>query len=695
MPLSTSAVLRHLAFFALGCGTVAAQGVAVVTTRGDEVGKKLNEWFLDGDAAGLSAITYENRDGQHSPLNTALYPQLQVFHGKEKNTGAATELRKQPTIGNCSMASAATQLGCLPRLYMMDPGGNRFLALQYLNNNLFVYPEHQDHDPGANGIGGYGDLLPLNTPCLLISQGSSFTDQPFVQALLSTTAAFPKDTQKLLIEKRMLCPTLQSIFRQSNSLVQNPEDYFTGKAHPVVFDGTVINEEKMVQIAHEMTPEKIPPVALIKIIEETMIEPVKNYFEIPGVYSWKISDTPVSVGRILRGNEAEHGMLLSLEQTINPGTKPMQLRASILQGDPRFVRVESAPGKAVMRVRVRWQPPIINASRIRSHRIDIGIFADNGESISAPAIISFYMLPNEMHFYDEQGRVSEIHYQTHNPDFGLPVTDTDPRWLRVFLAFSMKDTDLRSRLLDQVLTPTERTGLQNLYVGLKPKLDALNAAERDDRRKDEATKLRGELGGAISAALNAKVDDKTGLTSRQAVEKVLQAIANSPTLYIGLQQEFDELVTASPKNSALGDVRAELHRLIMQGILIEHASGRIETMSPPDKLSLGERHMLRGLNMTLLSQILFPDALERSTAPAYVSPRLTTPKQWRDVYRYDPDSGKLLGWIRYAKSRIANFDAEGRYQPDGPGGKSVPVIYLKDDNETLTWQPRPAEGPAK
>lgn len=685
MSLSTTAALRLLAFLALSGGSVAAQTVAVVTTRSDEVGKKLNEWFLDGTAAGLSAITYENRDGQHSPLNTASYPQLQVS-GPNSGKGAASQLRTQPTIGNCSMASPATQLGCLPRLYMMDPGGNQFLARQYLNNNLFIYPEHQDHDPGANGIGGYGDLLPLNTPCLLISQGSSYTDQPFLQALLSATAAFPKDTQKLLLDKHLLCPTLQSIFRQSNTMVQTPEDYFTGKAHPVVFDGTRIDEAKMVQIAHEMTPEKIPPVALIKIIEETMIEPGKNYFEITGTYPWKLSDTPVSVARILRGNEAEHGMLISLEQTINPGKGPLQLRASVLQGDPRFVRIESAPGKAVMRLRVRWQPPIINVAGIRSHRIDIGIFADNGASISAPSIISFYMLPNEMHFYDEQGRVLEIHYQTHNPDFGLPVTDTDPRWLRVFLAFSLKDNDLRSRLLDQILTPAERTGLQDHYLALKPKLTALTTAEADEKRKDEAAKLRGELGGAISSALKAKVDAKTGLTARQAVEKVIQTIAGSHTLYLALQREFDALVTSSPKNSALADVRSELHRLIMQGVLVEHASGRIETMSPPDQLTLGERHMLRGLNLTLLSQVLFPDALERSTAPAYVSPRLTTPKQWRDVYRYDPDSGELAGWIRYAKARIANFDAAGRYQSDGPGGKSVPVIYLKDDNGTLTWQ---------
>lgn len=667
----------------LGFRVVAAQ---TVTTRTDDVARQLNEWFAEGTAAGLAAITYENRDGQHSPLNTAAYPQLQVYRGPDNDKGAAMRLRLQPTIGNCSMASAATQVGSLPRLYMMDPGGNRFLTQQYLNNNLFIYPEHQDHDIGANGVGGYGDLLPLNTPCLLISQGSSFTDQPFLQALLSATAAFPPDTQKTLLDKHLLCPTLQSIFRQSNTMVEAPEDYFTGKAHPVVFDGARIDEAKMVRLAHEMSPEKIPPVPLIKIIEETMIEPGKNYFETAGVYPWKLSDSPVSIARILRGNEAGHGMLISLEQTISLGKGPLQLRASVLQGDPRFVSVESSKGKAVMRLRVRWQPPGINSTGIRSHRIDIGIFADNGGVISAPSIISFYMLPNEIHFYDKQGRVTEIHYQTHNPDFGLPVSDMDRRWVKIFLAFSLKDSDLRSRLLDQILTPAERAGLQKHYISLQPRLDALTAMEGDDKARDEIAKLRAQLDDAIRGALNAKVDEKTGLTARQTVEKVLQTIANSHTLYIGLQREFDALIAASAKPAARADVRAELHRLIMQGVLIEQASGQIDTMSPPAELTSGERHMLRGLNLTLLSQVLFPDALERSCAPAYVSPRLTTPKQWRDVYRYDPESGKLAGWIRYAKARIANFDAEGRYQPDGPGGKAVPVIYLIDENGTLTWQ---------
>jgi hypothetical protein len=679
----TAALLRLLAFLTLGISSICAQPV---TTRADNVAKLLNEWFVNGTAAGLKAITYENRDGQHSPLNTSLYPQLQVFQGAENDKGAATQLRTRPTLGNCSMASGATQLGCLPRLYMMDPGGSRFLAQQYLSNNLFIYPEHQDYDIGANGVGGYGDMLPANTPCLLISQGSSGTDQPFLQALVSTAAAFPPDTQKLLIEKRLLMPTLQSVFRRSNKMVQTPEDYFTGKAHPPVFDGSQIDEEKMVRIAHDMTPEKIPPLVLLHVIEETKIEAGKNFFELSGSHPWKLADTPASITRVLRGNEAEHGMLIGFEKTFSLVKAPLQMRATILQGDPRFVRIESEPGGNVMRLRVRWAPPMITATGIRSHRIDIGVFADNGASISAPAIISFYMLPNEMHFYDENGRVSEIHYQTHNPDFGLPVTDTDPRWMKILLAFSMKDNNLRGRLLDQILAPAERSGLQKHYLALKPQLDAFNAAERDDRRKDEVAGLRSKLGESIRGVLKAGVAEKSELTVRLAVEKVLNAIAGFHSFYLGFQRELDPLAAASTKSSAVADVRAELHRLIMQGVLIETASGQVDTMSPPDRLSLGERYMLRGLNLTLLSQVLFPDVLDRSTAPAYVSPRLTTPKQWRDVYRYDPDSGALQGWIRYAGARVANFDAEGRLLPDGPKGQAVPVVYVKNENDLLAWR---------
>ena len=58
----------------------------------------------------------------------------------------------------------------------------RFLYRQYRGGQLYVYPEHRDHDPGHNGQGGYGDLFPTNSPCVVISQGSSGSDRAFVRA---------------------------------------------------------------------------------------------------------------------------------------------------------------------------------------------------------------------------------------------------------------------------------------------------------------------------------------------------------------------------------------------------------------------------------------------------------------------------------------------------------------------------------
>ncbi|HAL72431.1 MAG TPA: hypothetical protein DCP71_11725, partial [Verrucomicrobiales bacterium] len=147
---------------------------AQITSRTDAVGRLLNEWHQAGSAAGLADITYENRDGQHSPLEAGLYPQLQIFQPDAKSgppVGPAVALRLKPTVGNCSMSAPADKGGSLPRMYQMDPSGQKFLMMQYLANNLMIYPEHQDHDIGANGVGGYGDLFPANNACAIISQG--------------------------------------------------------------------------------------------------------------------------------------------------------------------------------------------------------------------------------------------------------------------------------------------------------------------------------------------------------------------------------------------------------------------------------------------------------------------------------------------------------------------------------------------
>jgi hypothetical protein len=86
-----------------------------ITTRTDEVGTLLNDWAAKGTAAGLSAITYENRDDAHSPLPLAMWPGLKTRTLKEVDRKAGRH--KVPVnfipptrpFDNCSMAAAADQ----------------------------------------------------------------------------------------------------------------------------------------------------------------------------------------------------------------------------------------------------------------------------------------------------------------------------------------------------------------------------------------------------------------------------------------------------------------------------------------------------------------------------------------------------------------------------------------------------------
>jgi YD repeat-containing protein len=67
---------------------------------------------------------------------------------------------------------------------------------------------------------------------------------------------------------------------------------------------------------------------------------------------------------------------------------------------------------------------------------------------------------------------------------------------------------------------------------------------------------------------------------------------------------------------------------------------------------------VEGFNSALLSELVFPGALARSSEPNYVDHHLFTRKTWRDVYHYD-DRGNLSGWTRYDGRRVTNFTEAG------------------------------------
>ncbi|QIF04810.1 hypothetical protein [Roseimicrobium sp. ORNL1] len=669
--------------FWLVLAAITTRAPGQVTTRTDEVGQRLNGWFKAGTAAGLSAIGYENRDGDHSRINTAEWPQLKAYTPSDSEAaskvhiGPANMIRQSPLIGNCSMSAPAERGGSLPRLYTIQPQGFLFLTTQYLSNNLFVYPEHQDYDPGWNGLGGWGDLYTANLPLLVISQGSSYTDQPFVRAFLAAAGALPPDTQATLIKSRALMPALQSIFRRSNKMVQNDEDYFSGKAHPPVFDGTQIDELKFIELAHQMKDASIPPVVLLDVVSESAAVSGRDYFETPSITSEVVGTTPCSIARIFRRSSKAYEMTVSARKSGTLKKSPIKLKWVLLQGDPGKVKITpTSPDSSEANISVEWHPEMRAASGIQTHRVDIGVFAGNGSAWSAPAIISFYMLPNEMRFLDEKGRLQEICYENGNPDPGIPPS-TDLRWLALARRTDTERKSLPMRLLAKGLSEEAMVRLQAIADEFAPQQEKWRTLAANPARKAEADAVEAKLKEGLRKRLEApEIGGKYSLV--EAMRTAIDTLSSAPDMFVVLQEELMGLARKSSKSSAVQDIAAARKRLLDWGVLLgQEDTGRVELIADEERLTAGDKHHLKQFHLTVLSQAVLPEFLERSVAPAFVDQRLTSPKNWRDIYLYAKD-GSPIGWMRRANGRRYEFNTEGKLLPEGRGGKAVDVEYKRD-----------------
>lgn len=410
------------ALFLLGAEEVSfCVDPAPTTIRSDQAGLLLNQWVSEGLAAGHDGDFYDNRDGGHSRLDLSKFPRLQALgYGPADlksgaNFGPAKQIYPGVVFGNASLSGPAVSGVSIPRLYFGSPDGVRFLTSQYLGNQLYVYPEHQDHDPVSGQEKGWGDLYPLNSPCLLISQGSSYSDQPFLDAIAMTMASFKPEVKKELREQKLLFPVIQYILRSSLKTVTRPEDYLTGAAHPTVFRAEWIDEEKMMRSAQAMTRDTLPPLLLLEVAEESAPpRPGVDFFEEAGRESESLSDQGVMIARVFRGMARERFLRVRVARSFDWKGRFLKVEWKLLRGDPGKVRIEPSVLGTEADITVSYQGealPVAVTPEITSRRIDIGVFATNGQTYSPPVFISFYFLPNERRLYEEStGRILEVDY---------------------------------------------------------------------------------------------------------------------------------------------------------------------------------------------------------------------------------------------------------------------------------------------
>ncbi len=406
-----------------------------------EVGKLLNQWFVAGTAAGNAGDLYDNCDRDHSNMDYGQFPTLTRIEYDEavsKETGYGVQLSNlffvpnmQGVLGNSSTAqTAGPGWRSNPRIAYTRGGGIEALLAQYLNNHLYFYPEHKDHDPGHNGEGdGYGDVYAANLPYVITSQGSSGSDRAFMDAVACTLAAFHPEVKKKLVEKKALMPIVQYVFRRANKPVKTDDDYLTGVAHPTVFDSKELDVLRMIELAHSFTPESLPPLALLKVEKEEQPKLGVDYFDIGE--REKLFDTPFVTARIWRSTQQKRTYMLSAKGIDFTG-RPLTYHWKVLRGDASKIEIKPQGDGSMAEVVMTWQgrAPILPDSKMESNRVDIGLFTHNGDHYSPPAFFCVNTLDNEAREYDEQGRIKSVTYTgaSEKGNYVDPTFDTPKSW---------------------------------------------------------------------------------------------------------------------------------------------------------------------------------------------------------------------------------------------------------------------------
>lgn len=629
--------------------------------------KLLNKWWAEGSAAGNVGDWYDNRDRGHSMLRIATaHPQMQQVSYSEEELARradwAVQRRLLPfvTLGNSSTSAEPRKGGSNPRQYYTLAQGIGFLYGQYRANNLYVYPEHRDYDPGHNQRPGFGDLYPTNTPYLVISQGSSGSDQTFLHALAYTLAAFRPEVKRELIEEKLVAPTLQYIMRRCYKDLETPEDYLTGKAHPTVFLGTQLDLMKMINAAHNMTIDTVPPLIQLEVLEEDFVEAVGPQ------RTEKLADTPAVVARVHREPGYRKRMVLSAKKSFDVGGKALEYRWVVLRGDPQRIKILLSDGGSVAELLIPYhdRSPIHPGAAMESNRVDIGVFADNGSSYSAPGFVTVFYPDNENRTYDRNGRLLEIYRAAGDTRIGYPTTLGSQLlsskydifdWPALFAVLGSRGQDFATRLLKEQFTPEQLTAVAKVARLFSSeevaKLRTVGKLSQDQRV--EQSKIQKRLAKALTAE-----DPTMEASVKEVVETALNSLRSDLNLYFRNTKQIDALALANAKKKGTSVFFLAGKKLVAIG-LIENGKLR-SAVSGAKSLTKYEVYRVEHFNLAIMQHLLYPRFLKRPEVKNFVDPRLNQPTPWHDVYRCD-GAGKILGWSRYDDRKLSQHTLKQRH----------------------------------
>lgn len=682
----------------------------------------LRDWWAEGTAAGNAGDFYENRDGNHSLLQLSEFPQLTRWtvdpetDPNDTGWGAGRVVRPTILVGNSSTAGTPPTGSSLGRRLVTYPDTFAVLHEQYRSNNLYVYPEHADHDPGNGGFVGWGDLYPANSPYLINSQGSSRTDLPFVRGAVACIAAFRPDTKQALVDSGLLMPAVQMLMRSTANHLKGPEDYFTGRAHPSVMDPNTLDYARWVQEAHRMEAGLLPPLARIEVVSEARPGMVRGVDLFDTTMGEVLADTPCSVARVWRSLDRTRRLIVSGESSFDTKGRDLTYRWVVLRGDASRITIRPLNARrSVVELRFEWagRQPVEPASALASSRQEIALFVSNGTWWSPPAFLSWFGSDQELRTYGPDGRLLDVGHD--GGGAAVEVRELTPflDWLdgapadsgaRLFMeAAGFVDGPSVSEFASESASESESQSAPVPVESLASRL----ARWGPDIRAAEASEVAARA--AMDSAIAERLEASAALTEAEAEAKANGTDPDSPAIQ-ELRQELElKSARATAANSAYQTARAEAaaitdeaRRLVVDRFqrlveepqfgrdfdqilillwrdagssvrnFIQAARNRLITFGvvPGDTdwtfasaagvlgFTEFEKNLLVEFHAKVIGQVVRPGGVTLRIGRHAIDLGLFVPKDYRDVYQHDA-SGKIIGWRRHRAGGVEEFTADG------------------------------------